>query len=75
VDGVDGFVAGGDAAPVFDVEAAFDDVAAAVVDRIESGWSSAARSTAGAVAGLVGGFGISAMIRRERRCVRMAREK
>jgi hypothetical protein len=51
-------VAGGQAAPVLEsVEAAFDDVAAAVAVGVEVDWSAAAGASVLAVADLVGGFG------------------
>lgn len=43
VDGGEFVVAGGQATPLFEVgEAAFDDVALAVVERVEGGWPAAA---------------------------------
>lgn len=49
---------GGQTAPLLEqVEAAFDNVATAVIDRIECGWAAATGASALAVALLVGGFG------------------
>lgn len=48
-------VADGDVAPLLEVgKAALDDIAAAVVGRVERGWASAGRATAEAVTDLVG---------------------
>jgi hypothetical protein len=53
---------GRESAPFFDVaESAFDDVAPAVVGRVELGWASASRAPALAVADLIGRFGDAAI--------------